>query len=158
MSKKPNRECKVCGEHYYFCPNCSGSPATEKYRTMFCSKNCRDVFQTCVRYNMKHITKDEAKFDLSQLDLSKRAQFSEQLKADIDEIMKVEIPELDNIPVVELDKAFVETLSTAPETEKKKTKSKNKKVKQEEAYGSNSFVFGTSIPGEDLIIDDSNLE
>ena len=72
--------------------------------------------------------------------------------------MKVEIPELDNIPVVELDKAFVETLSTAPEIEKKKTKSKNKKVKQEEVYGSNSFVFGTSIPGEDLIIDDSNLE
>ena len=44
------------------------------------------------------------------------------------------------------------------ETEKKKTKSKNKKVKQEEAYGSNSFVFGALIPGEDLTIDDPNLE
>ena len=155
---KPNHVCKACGDSYYFCPNCSGMTAKDKYRTLFCSRNCRDVFQTCVAYNMKHITKDEAKSALSQLDLSKRAQFSEQLKADIDEIMKVEIPELDNIPVVELDKAFVETLSTAPETEKKKTKSKNKKVKQEEVYGSDSFVFGTLTPGEHLTIDDPRLE
>lgn len=137
MSKKPNRECKVCGEHYYFCPNCSGSPATEKYRTMFCSKNCRDVFQTCVRYNMKHITKDEAKFDLSQLDLSKRAQFSEQLKADIDEIMKIDAPQIEiqqDIPVVDLDEAFVEAVSITPVLESPVKKSKRGKRATMDVY------------------------
>lgn len=156
MVKKPNHVCKVCGESYYFCPNCSGSTATEKYRKMFCSRNCRDVFQTCVAYNMNHITKDEAKSTLSQLDLSKRAQFSDQLKADIDEIMKVEIPQLDNIPVVELDRDFVETLSTTPEVEKKKAKYKNKKSKQEEIYGSGVVTFGALIPGDPLIIDEES--
>ncbi len=92
MAKKENRTCKVCGESYYFCPTCDGVPATEKYRTMFCSKNCRDIFQTCTRYAMSHITKEEAQKDLSALDLSKRTQFNEQIKADIDEIMKVEKP------------------------------------------------------------------
>ena len=130
MPKKANRTCKACGESYYFCPNCSGSPATEKYRTMFCSKNCRDVFQTCVRYNMKHITKDEAKSDLSQLDLSKRAQFSEQLKADIDEIMKIDTPQIEvqqDIPVVDLDEAFVEAVSVAPALDSPTKKSKRGK-------------------------------
>lgn len=87
MAKKDNRVCKVCQTKYNFCPNCSGVTAANKYRTMFCSKNCRDVFQTCVAYDMNHITTDEAKEAFSSLDLSKLNSFSEQIKTDIDEIM-----------------------------------------------------------------------
>lgn len=102
MSKN-NRVCKACGEAYYFCPNCSGAKATEKYKLMFCSKNCRDVFQTCVAYNMNHITKDEAMERLSQLDLSKKDYFSEQLKVDIDAIMKVDVFQAEvELPVVDI--------------------------------------------------------
>ena len=84
---KNNRVCKVCGTEYHFCPTCSKVPATEKYRTIFCSKNCRDIFDTLSRYTVKTINKDETKEILSSLDLSKKAQFSEQIKADINEIM-----------------------------------------------------------------------
>lgn len=84
---KNNRVCKVCGSEYSFCPTCAGVTATEKYRTMFCSKNCRDVFHTLSRYIVKDVTKDEAKEILSSLDLSKRNKFSDAIKADIDEIM-----------------------------------------------------------------------
>lgn len=84
---KNNRICKVCGSEYNFCPTCAGVTATEKYRTMFCSKNCRDVFHTLSRYIVKDVTKDEAKEILSSLDLSKRNKFSDAIKADIDEIM-----------------------------------------------------------------------
>lgn len=99
---KKNRICKACGESYSYCPNCSGATATEKYRTMFCSKNCRDVFQACVRYNMKHTTKDEAKAELSKLDLSKRDHFSDQIKSDIDEIMHVETIQIEVKPVASI--------------------------------------------------------
>lgn len=95
MSKK-NRICKACGESYSYCPNCSGATAAEKYRIMFCSKNCRDVFQACVRYNMKHTTKEEAKAELSKLDLSKRSHFSDQIKSDIDKIMYVEVAQTES--------------------------------------------------------------
>lgn len=87
MAKKNNRICKVCGESYNFCPNCAGVTATEKYRTMFCSKNCREVFHTLARYTMKDINKTETQEILFSLDLSKLNLFSEQIKTDIEEIM-----------------------------------------------------------------------
>lgn len=87
MAKKNNRTCKVCASEYYFCPNCAGVKVTEKYRTMFCSKNCRDIFHLLSRHTMNDVTKDEAKEILSSLDLSKLNNFSEQIKIDIDEIM-----------------------------------------------------------------------
>ena len=87
MAKKNNRVCKTCGESYSFCPTCAGVTATEKYRTMFCSKNCRDVFHTLSKYTIGVVTKDEAKEVLSSLDLSKQGKFSEQIKTDVEEIM-----------------------------------------------------------------------
>lgn len=84
---KNNRVCKVCNEEYYFCPTCSRVPSTEKYRIMFCSKNCRDIFDTLSRYTMKCIDKNETKEILSSLDLSKQSQFSDKVKIDINEII-----------------------------------------------------------------------
>lgn len=84
---KNNRVCKVCGSEYNFCPSCARVPANEKYKTMFCSKNCRDIFHTISRYFVKDVAKDEAKEILYSLDLSKRNKFSDAIKADIDEIM-----------------------------------------------------------------------
>lgn len=84
---KNNRVCKVCGESYTFCPNCAGVSATEKYKTMFCSKNCRDIFHTLSRYSVKDVNKYEAKEILSSLDMSKRNSFSAAIKSDVDEIM-----------------------------------------------------------------------
>ena len=89
MARKNNRTCKVCRESYSFCPTCSRVPATEKYRTMFCSKNCRDIFHTLSKFVVGTADKDEAKEILSSLDLSKQAQFSEQIKTDMDEIMGI---------------------------------------------------------------------
>lgn len=94
MYNKPNKVCKVCGESYYYCPTCGRPSALEKYKTMFCSKNCRDIFHTLSRYSVNHITKEETQKALSTLDLSKRAQFNEQIKVDIDEVMKVEKPKI----------------------------------------------------------------
>ena len=89
MSKKANRICKTCQTEYYFCPNCNNVTAADKYKNIFCSKNCRDIFQTVARYNMNHITKDEARADLSKLDLSNLSNFSEQIKADVNTITYV---------------------------------------------------------------------
>lgn len=88
MSNKNNRICKVCGEKYYFCPSCSKIPVTEKYKNMFCSKNCYDIFYTLSRLTVGTINKPEAKDILSSLDLSKQNQFSEKIKSEVDEIMK----------------------------------------------------------------------
>ena len=89
MSSKNNRTCKVCGEQYYFCPTCAKAPVSEKYKTMFCSKNCYDIFYTLSRLAVGTINKSEAKEIFYSLDLSKQNKFSESIKNDVDEIMKI---------------------------------------------------------------------
>lgn len=84
---KNNRVCKVCGSEYNFCPTCQRLTSSEKYKLMFCSQNCRDVFQVCANHTVGMIDKATAKEELSALDLSKQNQYSEKLKADIDTIM-----------------------------------------------------------------------
>lgn len=88
MSKKNNRICKVCQEAYYFCPSCGKASASEKYKTMFCSENCHNIFETLSRFVIGTINKYEAKEIFSSLDLSKQNQFTESIKIDIDTIMK----------------------------------------------------------------------
>ena len=89
MASKKNRICKVCNTEYNFCPNCSGVTATEKYRTMFCSKNCRDIFHTLSKLTVGAINKSETKEILSSLDLSNLDNFSETIKADVNEVMDI---------------------------------------------------------------------
>lgn len=130
---KKNRICKACGESYSYCPNCSGATAAEKYRIMFCSKNCRDVFQACVRYNMKHTTKEEAKAELLKLDLSKRNHFSDQIKSDIDEIMYVEVAqtELRSTPSISIQNQDISTQQSFETFTKKSKYSKRQFVEND---------------------------
>lgn len=88
MPSKNNRKCKVCGEKYSYCPTCQDVSADERFKIMFCSKNCRDIFHTLSRYGVKTIDKSTANEILSSLDLSKQSQFADKIKSDIADIMK----------------------------------------------------------------------
>ena len=88
MPTKNNRSCKVCGDQYYYCPSCVPLDAPDRYKMVFCSLNCKDIFDVVSNYAFKKTDKLTAKSILSELDLSKRNQFSEKISEDIDEIMK----------------------------------------------------------------------
>ncbi len=88
MPVKNNRSCKVCGDQYYYCPSCVPLDAPDRYKMVFCSTNCKDIFDVVSDYSFKKIDKFVAKSKLSELDTSKYNQFSDKIKADIDEIMK----------------------------------------------------------------------
>lgn len=87
---KANRTCKVCGLKYYFCPDCSASRANPqpKWHINYCSENCKTIFDTVVHFNCNSVTKEEAAEILSKCDLSKIADFEENLKAGVKEIQK----------------------------------------------------------------------
>jgi hypothetical protein len=116
MSKK-NHVCKVCGVKYSFCPNCAGVKAAEKYKTIFCSKNCRDIFHALSKYTVGVVNKDEAKDILCSLDLSNLSNFSEQIRSDVDKIMYsnkkhikkkvIEEPVVDDITVSLVEETIV---------------------------------------------------
>lgn len=88
MPIKNNRSCKVCGDQYYYCPSCVPLDAPDRYKMVFCSLNCKNIFDIVSNYAFNKIDKVAAKEMLSELDLSKRNQFPEKIKTDVDAIMK----------------------------------------------------------------------
>lgn len=81
------RTCYLCGEQYEYCPNCSEFQHLPYYMQTFHSENCKTIFQTCVDYNMKLITKKQAMNILSQCDLSQSDKFMESVRRDLKTIM-----------------------------------------------------------------------
>ena len=70
-----SRECYLCGAKYSYCPTCSQDKMKPTWMTEFHEENCKTIFQTCTDFNMKLLTKDEAKNVLSSCDLSNKENF-----------------------------------------------------------------------------------
>lgn len=83
------RICYMCGKKYEYCPTCVEFLGMPKFMTTFHDENCRNVFQICTDYNMKLITKEEAKEKLSKCDLAQKDKFLPDAIATIDEIMGI---------------------------------------------------------------------
>ena len=88
---KYERKCLCCGTSYSYCNNCYDFRNYPLWMNSFHNENCKNIFETCTNYNFKLITKEQAKKDLSNYDLSNRARFSDCVKRDIDAIMAEEI-------------------------------------------------------------------
>ena len=69
------RECYLCGEKYHYCPTCSQDKGKPTWMIEFHEENCKTVFQICTDFNMKFLTKDEAKESLSKCNLSNKSNF-----------------------------------------------------------------------------------
>lgn len=52
------RVCRACGKEYEYCPNCGKYNLSEKWRVLFCSEECRDVFDVISSYNMGMTNKE----------------------------------------------------------------------------------------------------
>ena len=64
------RECLVDGRHYQYCPHCNKNGAVETWKNTYCSKKCRDIFNTCSKYEGGLIAQEEAYNILSSLDIN----------------------------------------------------------------------------------------
>ena len=54
----------------------------------YCSKNCKDIFDTLSSYSMKHITKEEAKSILNKCDLTNIDKFNKPNQGCVREILE----------------------------------------------------------------------
>ena len=77
------RECYLCGEKYEYCPTCSQDKMKPTWMVEFHKENCKVIFDTCTRYNMDMITKEEAKAILDACDLSNKANFKSYVQKDL---------------------------------------------------------------------------
>ena len=69
------RECYLCGEKYSYCPTCSQDKSKPTWMIEFHEENCKTIFQACTDFNMKFLTKDEAKEVLSKCNLTNKTSF-----------------------------------------------------------------------------------
>ena len=81
-----NRTCCLCGTKYSYCPSCTTDRNKPSWMTVFCSENCRNIYNTTTKYGMKKINANEAKNDLDICDLSNKEQFNAHAKKMLDEI------------------------------------------------------------------------
>lgn len=81
-----DRTCLICKSHYDFCPNCGDYDNQPRWKALFCSENCHDIFNVTNDYSHHMLTQEEAKKKLEGLDLSKRGKITGSIKDSIDEI------------------------------------------------------------------------
>ena len=88
--KKNNKTCILCGKKYTFCNRCEEFDRLPRWMGIYCSDNCRAIFNILTDYNGGHITKEEAIQKLNDCDLSYRDHFNKFNKGIIDNLMGVE--------------------------------------------------------------------
>ena len=107
-----NRECYLCGEGYLYCPTCSQDKMKPAYMAEFHSENCKNIFDTCTRFNMGMMSKIEAQEVLKSCDLSSKENFKSYVIHDLEVIFAEDpiVVTLDaEIKEIHEDKAIVET-------------------------------------------------
>ena len=60
MVKKNNKKCILCGKTYTYCSRCEEFDHLPRWMEIYCSDNCRTIFNTLIEYNAKNITAKEA--------------------------------------------------------------------------------------------------
>lgn len=83
---KRDRTCSVCQKRYQYCPTCTQDRMKPYWMLTYCSESCKDIWDICTQYNMKLLTKTEARKALSACDLSGRDTFADNIKADLTNI------------------------------------------------------------------------
>ena len=85
-----DRQCLCCGTKYSYCPTCSTDKLKPIWMTEFCSEPCKELFETATKYNLKKITKDEAKEIIEKIDLKERSAYVDCVQKDLENILAEE--------------------------------------------------------------------
>ena len=86
---KNNKVCILCGKRYSFCSRCEEFDHLPRWMAIYCSDNCKKIFDAISAYNMKLKTKKEAAKILKECDLSRKSEFKESCQKYIDEILDI---------------------------------------------------------------------
>lgn len=86
-----NRICLTCGKAYEYCSSCSSSLDSPVWKNMFCTENCKVIFETASDYAQKVITKESAKNKISKCDLSHYEKYNANISRIINDITFEEV-------------------------------------------------------------------
>ena len=95
MANKLNRNCIVCAEKYSYCNSCKEHSNLEPWHSIFCSSNCREIFNVVSMY--EKISNDDIKARLDKCDLSNKQNFHKNIIKVIDTLYSSDV----ETPIVE---------------------------------------------------------
>lgn len=127
MNKK-SRICAVCRDQYKYCPHCREDRDKPTWHFIFCSSNCKGIYDVTSKFENGELTANMAKEMLSNLDLSKLNNFGDSYKSSIKKIngteKKVKEEEKNVMPTSQVNttKEIKQTSLSKEETEIKKAK------------------------------------
>lgn len=123
--KANNKKCILCGKTYTYCSRCEEFDHLPRWMEIYCSDNCRTIFNTLTSYNSKTISANEALNILNTCDLSDVDKFHEFNQGLVKEVLgsKKEIEKEANVEV--------ETITPVEEKETPKRKPVRIKAKSE---------------------------
>ena len=80
------KECLVCGKKYKYCAHCNKNGVITTWKNIYCSSECREIFNTCSSYEGKSISQEDAykKLIESSIDLNT---VRKSVKGTVDKIM-----------------------------------------------------------------------
>lgn len=134
-----DRKCIVCPDKhiYKYCSHCAGYKSKETWRYLYCSQNCRGIYNIATDFSKGKISELEAKKELEKYDLSDLEFFNSTIKNEIKEILSVTEKEeikVAFVPAVcianqknDIEVVSVTTSTTVEENEVIPRKRKNKK-------------------------------
>ena len=125
-----DRQCLCCGTKYSYCPTCSVDKSKPTWMTEFCSESCKELFETAIKYNLKAITKDEAKEIIEKIELKERSAYVKCVQNDLENILAEEPVPIKEVAPVE-EKTVVAEIP-APVFEEKPAFAPKKKQKSHE--------------------------
>lgn len=87
---KLNRTCGICKTKYSYCPTCAADAHKPTWMAVFCSENCREIYNVLDDCRYRSLSKKEAYERLSVVDLSCTDKLPGYFKETLDEILEEE--------------------------------------------------------------------
>lgn len=86
--ERKERTCAVCHKKYKYCPACNEDKDKPYFMFVFCSENCKDIYDVGSKFEDGRIDGETAYKELEKLDLSELKSFGESYKGTVRKILK----------------------------------------------------------------------
>lgn len=82
-----NRVCATCGKTYKFCPSCGEDALKPAWMVEYCTEDCKDIWEIATKFNLKVMTKEQARTEMLKIKLNPIDTYSDAVKQDIKNII-----------------------------------------------------------------------
>lgn len=88
MAKQNNRKCICCSTEYQYCNTCSEDKSKPAWYAIYCSENCKKLFQAVSGYLANAVSIEETRARFDDCDLSYKNKLKDKFIEVINEVCK----------------------------------------------------------------------